>query len=117
MAIDFKYKDVEAMDDGSIDVCLFNGAIRNSENEYMAKLLRQKSKVLVAFGSCASMGGIPGLANVATKREIMRPRLHAGRRRPTTPSSVVPADDGDGPGGRARPAGALRHGEDARPDG
>jgi len=71
VAIDFKYKDVEAMDDGSIDVCLFNGAIRNSENEYMAKLLREKAKVMVAFGACASMGGIPGLANVADKREIM----------------------------------------------
>ena len=30
-AMDFKYKDVEAMADGSIDLCLFNGAIRNSE--------------------------------------------------------------------------------------
>ena len=35
-AMDFKYKDVEAMGDGDIDLCLFNGAIRNSENESMA---------------------------------------------------------------------------------
>jgi len=27
----------------------------------VAKLLRRKSKVLVAMGSCAHMGGIPGL--------------------------------------------------------
>jgi F420-non-reducing hydrogenase small subunit len=71
VAIDFKYKDVEAMEDGSIDVCLFNGAIRNSENEYVARLLRDKAKVMVAFGACASMGGIPGLANVASRHEIM----------------------------------------------
>jgi F420-non-reducing hydrogenase small subunit len=70
VAADFKYKDVEAYDDGFIDVCLFNGAVRNSENERIAKLLRRKSKVLVAFGACAGMGGIPGLANVATAREI-----------------------------------------------
>ena len=31
----------------------FNGGIRNSEQEYMAQLLRRKAKVLVAFGSCA----------------------------------------------------------------
>ncbi|HUS70326.1 MAG TPA: oxidoreductase, partial [Anaerolineae bacterium] len=31
VAMDIKYKDVEAMEDGSIDVCFFNGAIRNAE--------------------------------------------------------------------------------------
>jgi len=70
VAMDFKYKDVEAMDDNHIDVCFFNGAIRNSEQEYIAKLLRKKSKVLVSFGVCATSGGIPGLANVSNKEEI-----------------------------------------------
>jgi F420-non-reducing hydrogenase small subunit len=71
-ALDFKYKDVEAMPDGAIDVCLFNGAIRTSENEHMARLLRAKSKVLVAFGSCAMDGGIPGLANLTTREAILQ---------------------------------------------
>jgi F420-non-reducing hydrogenase small subunit len=65
-AADFKVKDVKGYPDGHIDLCLFNGAIRNSENEEMAHLLRQKSKVLVAFGSCASEGCIPGLSNLTT---------------------------------------------------
>ena len=68
--MDFKYKDVEAMADGEITLCLFNGAIRTSENEYMAKLLRAKSTVLVAFGSCAHEGCIPGLANFFNKDSI-----------------------------------------------
>ena len=68
--MDFKYKDVEAMADGEITLCLFNGAIRTSENEYMAKLLRAKSTVLVAFGSCAHEGCIPGLANFFSKDSI-----------------------------------------------
>ena len=59
-AMDAKYHDLEAMDDGSILVTLFNGGIRTDENEAMAKLLRRKSKVLVAFGSCANDGCIPG---------------------------------------------------------
>lgn len=33
IAIDFKYSDVEAMEDKSIDICLFNGAVRNSEHQ------------------------------------------------------------------------------------
>jgi F420-non-reducing hydrogenase small subunit len=69
-AMDFKYKDVKAMPDGHIDVCLFNGAIRTSENEEMAHLLREKSKVLVAFGSCAHEGCIPGIANLFDRKSI-----------------------------------------------
>jgi F420-non-reducing hydrogenase small subunit len=63
-AMDYKYDDVRAFDDNEIDVTFFNGAIRNTENEEMAHLLRKKSKVLVAFGSCSHLGGIPGLANM-----------------------------------------------------
>ena len=70
VAMDTKYSDVEAMDDKSLDVCFFNGAIRTSENEHMAKLLRKKAKMLVAFGSCAADGCIPGLANVSNREEI-----------------------------------------------
>ena len=72
VAMDAKYKDVEAMEDGSILLTLFNGGIRNDENEHMAKLLRKKSKILVAFGSCANEGCIPGLANFSDSREIVQ---------------------------------------------
>ena len=64
---DFKVKDLESYPDGYIDVCLFNGAIRNSENEEMAHLLRKKSKIMVAYGSCAYEGCIPALSNLTTK--------------------------------------------------
>jgi F420-non-reducing hydrogenase small subunit len=83
-AMDFKYHHVEAMPDGSIDLTLFNGAIRTAENEHMAKLFRRKSKVLVAYGSCAYEGGIPGLANV-TDREGVFKRVYD-----TTPSTKNP---------------------------
>ncbi|MEJ2710689.1 MAG: F420-nonreducing hydrogenase [Anaerolineales bacterium] len=70
VAMDAKYKDVEAMEDGSILLTLFNGAIRNSENEHMAHVLREKSKILVAFGSCANEGCMPALANLSSKKEL-----------------------------------------------
>jgi F420-non-reducing hydrogenase small subunit len=72
VAMDAKYKDVEAMEDGSILLTLFNGGIRNSENERLAKLLRKKSQILVAFGSCACEGCIPGLANLSPVGDIVR---------------------------------------------
>jgi F420-non-reducing hydrogenase small subunit len=69
-AIDAKYKDVEAMEVGSIDLCLFNGGIRTAEHEHVAKMLRSKSKLLVAYGSCAQEGCIPGLANLSSREAI-----------------------------------------------
>jgi F420-non-reducing hydrogenase small subunit len=70
VAMDFKYQDVEAMEDGSIDACFFNGAIRNAENERLARLLRAKSKILAAYGSCACEGGIPSLGNLSDREGI-----------------------------------------------
>src|SRR5690606_21005009 len=79
-----KVHDVEKMPDGHIDVCLFNGGIRTSEQEYMAQLLRKKSKVLVAFGSCAHEGCIPGLAYATNRRAIFDTVYHM------TPSTENP---------------------------
>ncbi|MCX7920290.1 MAG: oxidoreductase [bacterium] len=70
IALDHKYQAVKTMADGEIDVALFNGCIRNSENEELAHLLRQKAKILVAFGSCSHLGGIPGLANLASAQQV-----------------------------------------------
>ncbi len=64
IAEDGKEKDIEAMDDGEITVSIISGAVRNTENEHMAKLLRQKSKIVVAYGTCAAFGGSPALANL-----------------------------------------------------
>lgn len=89
VALDFKYKDVEALPDGSVDVCLFNGAVRNSEQERIAKLLRAKSKVMVAFGACACFGGIPGLANVSNREGIFR-RVYQETFSTVNPDTVFP---------------------------
>jgi len=70
IGFDGKIKDIESMPDKSITVSFYNGAIRNSENEHIAKVLRAKSVVMIAFGSCACYGGTPGLANVTNKKEI-----------------------------------------------
>ncbi len=72
VAMDFKRSDVAAMADGELLVTMINGAIRTSEQEEMARLLRKKSKLIVAYGSCAHSGGIPGLANQFDREEILR---------------------------------------------
>ncbi|TET25513.1 MAG: oxidoreductase [Candidatus Bathyarchaeum sp.] len=89
VAIDIKYKDVEAMPEKSIDACFFNGAIRTEENEKMAKLLRQKSKILVAFGSCANDGCVKSLANLWDKDAVFE-RAYLETPSTENPESVTP---------------------------
>jgi F420-non-reducing hydrogenase small subunit len=71
VALDFKRHDVESMADGSILAAFINGAVRSTEQEEMAHMLRRKSQVVVAFGACAQLGGVPGLANLWGRREVV----------------------------------------------
>lgn len=89
VAMDIKYKDVEAMPDKHIDICFFNGSVRNEEQEHMAKLLRQKAKTLVAFGSCAQEGCVPGLANLYSRREVFN-TVYLKAKSMANPEGVVP---------------------------
>ena len=103
---DGKVRDIERMADGQIDVCLFNGGIRNSEQEYMARLLRRKSKVLVAFGSCARKAASPGWPTSTTasrssrrftirirppRRKIRRMSIRSTKRKCRRARSICPS--------------------------
>ena len=70
VALDFKYDHIERMDDRAIALSVINGNVRNADQEEMAKLLRRKSQMVLAFGACACFGGTPGLANLRTKKDI-----------------------------------------------
>lgn len=70
VAMDFKYSHLEAMKTGEIALSMVTGCVRNSEHEEIAKLLREKSALVLGFGACACFGGIPGLANFTTKEDI-----------------------------------------------
>lgn len=97
--LDFKYDDVRAMADNSITLTLFNGAIRSDENYEIAKLLRQKSVVLCAFGSCAAEGCIPGLANLYDKESILE---YVYKKSPSldNPNNVIPQPECEVPEGK-----------------
>lgn len=72
VAMDFKKQDVEALPDGALAATFLNGAIRTSEQEDMAHLLRRKSRLLIAYGACAQLGGVPGLANQFSREQVLR---------------------------------------------
>jgi len=71
IAMDVKYKDVAAMNEGEIEVTLINGAVRMDEQEEMALTLRKKSKLIIAHGTCAHLGGIAGLADFYKAEDVL----------------------------------------------
>jgi F420-non-reducing hydrogenase small subunit len=88
-AMDFKYREIENMADGSIAVSLINGGIQNSDQERIVKMLRKKSSLVVAYGSCACMGGVPALANLKNK-EIIFERVYLDSATVVNPDKIVP---------------------------
>jgi len=70
VAMDFKRKDLKSWEEKSIDIGIFNGVVRTSEQEEDAEILREKCKLLIAFGACACFGGIPGLANTSDREGV-----------------------------------------------
>ena len=91
IAMDFKYEDVEAMEDGEFDIVMYNGAIRNSENEEIARLLRKKSKTMVALGACAHLGGLIAMANFHSRDSILN-RVYLETESTDNPDSVIPRE-------------------------
>jgi F420-non-reducing hydrogenase small subunit len=71
VAMDGKVRDVDSLRDGELSACLINGSVRNDEQVRMARLLRAKSRVLIAHGSCACFGGVYALANLYPRDEIL----------------------------------------------
>jgi F420-non-reducing hydrogenase small subunit len=70
VAMDFKYEKIRSMEDGEIALSILTGSVRNSDHQEMAELLRKKSQMVLALGTCACFGGSPGLANFTTREDI-----------------------------------------------
>jgi len=100
VAMDYKVSDVAAMRDGDIAAALINGAVRTDEQEEMARLLRRKSQLVFAHGSCAHLGGAIGLANLYTREELLD---RAFREVPSVhnPEGILPVVAPDAPGAQS----------------
>jgi F420-non-reducing hydrogenase small subunit len=70
-ALDYKYHHLRDIKDGEIGLSIVSGHVRNSEQEEIARLIRQKSQIVLAFGACSCFGGTPGLANFGSKEDIL----------------------------------------------
>lgn len=56
----------------SVDVGVLDGSVSNRDNEEVAKVFRARSRKIVALGTCACLGGVPGLRNLYNLRHVLR---------------------------------------------
>jgi F420-non-reducing hydrogenase small subunit len=104
--LDTKKKDLEALPDRAIALTLFNGALRTEENLEMARLLRRKSQLLVAFGSCAKGGCLPALANFSTREALLK-TIYRDAPALDNPAGVIPCPTSSLPEGTLELPGLL----------
>ncbi|MCE5336755.1 MAG: methyl viologen-reducing hydrogenase [Desulfobacteraceae bacterium] len=69
----FQGNDAEAeLEIPEAEIGLLSGAVRNEEQLRIAEKMRQRCGSIVAFGTCASYGGIPALANLFEDADLFR---------------------------------------------
>ncbi|MCU7844510.1 MAG: sulfhydrogenase subunit delta [Candidatus Thiodiazotropha sp. (ex Monitilora ramsayi)] len=53
--------------DATVDIALVEGSISTPEDVHRIRMVREKSRVLVTIGACATAGGLQALANFADR--------------------------------------------------
>jgi F420-non-reducing hydrogenase small subunit len=69
--VDYKLHHLEAMAKNSIHIGFVEGSCRTKEDEHLLKVMREKCKTLIAWGSCSAYGGVQGLGNQWSLQELL----------------------------------------------
>ena len=89
-----------------LDVIIIEGGIRNEENRELAEMLREKAKIVIAYGTCAVYGGIPGLGNLSTTEEIIE-EAYINSASTYNEEGIIPSEDVPHLESRVRPLGEV----------
>lgn len=58
--------------DGELDIAIIEGSITDLHGEQRIRKIRERSKALVAYGSCATIGGVNGMKNAFVPDDIQQ---------------------------------------------
>jgi NAD-reducing hydrogenase small subunit len=74
-----------------VDVCLVEGAVSSEDDLHKIKMVRARTKTLVAFGDCAVTSNVPGMRNpIGVQPLLDRSYRENVTVNPQMPSKVVP---------------------------
>ena len=55
-----------------VDVGILTGAVSNTEQEHVTKRMRERCKILIALGDCATFGGICTMRNYWSAEDVLK---------------------------------------------
>jgi NAD-reducing hydrogenase small subunit len=74
-----------------VDVCLVEGAVSSEDDLVRIRIVRERTKVLVAFGDCAVTSNVPGMRNpIGVVPLLDRAYVENVTLNPGHPSRVIP---------------------------
>jgi NAD-reducing hydrogenase small subunit len=75
----------------NVDVTLVEGSVNDSQNEKQIRIIRDRTRILVALGDCAVTGNVPSMRNSLKPNQVLeRAYLEKTNRDPQIPSKGVP---------------------------
>ncbi|MFC2126543.1 NADP oxidoreductase [Bacteroidota bacterium] len=75
------------------DIGLIEGGCCNDENVHLLKEFRENCNILVAFGECAMMGGLPALRNGIPLKECLEEAYLNGPSVSQDDEAIIPNDE------------------------
>ena len=74
-----------------VDVCLVEGAVSSEEDLHKIKMVRERTKTIIAFGDCAVTSNVPGMRNpIGVQPLLDRAYIENVAVNPQIPTRVVP---------------------------
>jgi NAD-reducing hydrogenase small subunit len=74
-----------------VDVCLVEGAVSSEEDLHKIKMVRERTKTIIAFGDCAVTCNVPGMRNpIGVAPLLDRSYIENATLNPQIPSQVIP---------------------------
>lgn len=99
--MDTKYDEVP-----ELDILIVEGGIRNDENRELAEMLKEKAKMVIAYGTCSCYGGIPGLGNLWTPEQLEE-EAYVNSVSTVNPEGIIPNEEVPKLESRVRPLDAV----------
>lgn len=74
-----------------VDVAIVEGAVSTDEDEHKIKMIRERTKIIIALGDCAVAGNVPTMRNRWSVQEVMeRAYIETADIQAQLPDQVVP---------------------------
>jgi sulfhydrogenase subunit delta len=85
------FREIMSEDGQDYDIAIVEGSISTDNDVKRIKNIREKAKILVAFGSCATIGGVNGIKN-RSSLELAKERVYGDKADTINTIKAMPLD-------------------------